>query len=65
MPAPACGSKELKRIILKACAYQASARYRTPAQFKSDLEELLRNTESAEAEKMLRRRLLPFRFHLL
>ncbi len=51
MPAPACGSKELKRIILKACAYQASARYRTPAQFKSDLEKLLRNTESAEAEK--------------
>ena len=50
MPAPACGSKELKRIILKACAYQASARYQSPVQLRSDLEKLLRNPEPAEEE---------------
>lgn len=40
---PACGSKELKRIILKACAYRPAARYQSPAEMRSDLEKLLQN----------------------
>lgn len=41
MPAPACGSDELKRIILKACAYNPSDRYQSPAQFKEELQKLM------------------------
>ncbi len=52
MPAPACGSKELKRIILKACAYRPSARYRNPAEMKNELENLLRSGEAKEAPEM-------------
>lgn len=45
MPAPACGGRELKRIILKACAYRPSARYQSPAEMRSDLEKLLRDLD--------------------
>lgn len=48
MPAPACGSKELKQIILKACAFQPSARYQTPAQFRSALQNLLQSAASSQ-----------------
>lgn len=48
MPAPACGSKELKRIILKACAYRSSARYQNPAEMKNDLNNLLQGGEMKE-----------------
>lgn len=48
MPAPACGSKELKRIILKACAYRPSARYQNPTEMKNELENLLRGGETKE-----------------
>lgn len=48
MPAPACGSKELKRIILKACAYRPAARYQSPAEMRSDLEKLLQNGNAGD-----------------
>ncbi len=49
MPAPACGSKGLKKIILKACAYRASERYQSPAEMRSELEKLLRDTAGKDA----------------
>lgn len=43
MMAPACGSKELKRIIMKACAYRPAARYQNATEMRGDLEKLLQN----------------------
>lgn len=40
MPAPRCGSEELKRIVLKACAYDRADRYK-------DADEMLRELEAA------------------
>ena len=37
LPEPKNGSAELKRIVLKACAFDAKDRYRTPTEFKQDL----------------------------
>ena len=35
--APACGSELLKTIVLKACAFDPTQRYQTPAQMRKDL----------------------------
>ena len=40
LPAPAHGSKELKAIVLKACAYDPAQRYHTAAEMLQDLEKL-------------------------
>lgn len=40
MPAPRCGSDELKRIVLKACAYDRADRYNDAEEMLSDLEAL-------------------------
>ncbi len=42
---PAHGSAELKRIILKACAFSPSQRYSTPLQMRQDLEKLIGTQE--------------------
>ncbi len=44
MPAPRCGSEELKRIVLKACAYEREDRYK-------DAEEMLKDLEAAAASE--------------
>ncbi len=38
LPAPKNGSEELKRIVLKACAYDPKDRYQSPAEMREDLE---------------------------
>ena len=38
IPAPKYGSKALKRIILKACAFDPKERYQSPAEMRRDLE---------------------------
>ena len=40
MPAPRCGSDELKRIVLKACAYDREDRYKDAEEMLKDLEAL-------------------------
>lgn len=40
LPEPACGSKELKRIVLKACAYAPDDRYASAEQLLDDLNHL-------------------------
>ena len=40
IPAPAHGSDELKRIVLKACAYDPKERYASPAALLDDLNKL-------------------------
>lgn len=40
LPAPAHGSEELKRIVLKACAYDPKDRYQSAADMLNDLEML-------------------------
>ena len=40
LPAPVHGSDELKRIVLKACAYDSKARYHTAKEMLEDLEKL-------------------------
>lgn len=49
MLAPACGSKELKRIILKACAYRESARYQSPAEMRKELQKLVQDMTETKA----------------
>ena len=44
IPAPRCGSEELKRIVLKACAYEREDRYK-------DAEEMLKDLEAAAASE--------------
>jgi len=52
LPAPSEASKELSDIILKACAYDAKDRYKTPAEMRADLEKLyVRECESAKTEE--------------
>ena len=47
---PKNGSEQLKRIVLKACAYNAADRYATAAQMRRDLEKaLIAIEEAAEA----------------
>ena len=41
LPAPKHGSEELKRITLKACAYDPKERYQSPAEMRQDLERAL------------------------
>ncbi len=38
LPAPKHGSEELKRIVLKACAFDPKDRYTSPAEMRQDLE---------------------------
>ncbi len=38
LPAPKHGSEELKRIVLKACAYNPKDRYTSPTEMRQDLE---------------------------
>lgn len=40
MPAPRCGSEELKRIVLKACAFDRADRYTDADEMLRDLEDL-------------------------
>ena len=40
LPVPACGSTELKRIVLKACAYDPKERYHTADEMLADLNAL-------------------------
>ena len=40
MQEPAYGSRRLKKLILKACAFDPSERYHSPAEFRRDLEQL-------------------------
>ena len=50
LPAPQNGSDQLKRIVLKACAYNAADRYATAGQMRRDLEKvLIAMEEAAEA----------------
>lgn len=43
IPAPAHGSNELKRIVLKACAFSPEDRYKNAAEMRNDLLSLVRN----------------------
>lgn len=43
LPAPAHGSEALKRIVLKACAYDPVDRYQTPEALYEDLEQVQRS----------------------
>lgn len=49
-PEPQLASKELKKIIAKACAYQPNDRYFTPEQMLSDLQNALDNKPFEEAQ---------------
>ena len=49
MPAPRCGSEELKRIVLKACAYDTEERYKDPEDMQRDLEMLLAVSNSGQS----------------
>ena len=52
IPAPLNGSEELKRIVLKACAYRPEDRYRNAAEMLRDVEKLLRKQgEGPDAEE--------------
>ena len=47
MQEPAYGSKKLKRLILKACAYDPKERFRSAAEFRQELEALQRREKHA------------------
>ncbi len=47
LPAPAHGSEELKRIVLKACAHDPKDRYQSAEEMLRDLEVLSTSTEKA------------------
>ena len=47
IPAPVNGSEELKRIVLKACAFSPADRFQDPAQMKEALA-MLRNSHAGE-----------------
>ncbi len=51
MPAPANGSAELQRIVMKACAYDPSARYQSAKEMHEQLEALCTGTKSAAPKK--------------
>lgn len=46
LPPPVNASKELARIILKACSFDPANRYSSPAQLRRELENLLTDSES-------------------
>ncbi|MBQ9059892.1 MAG: protein kinase [Firmicutes bacterium] len=46
---PAYGSRKLKKLILKACAYDPKDRFHTAAEFRQELEQLQRHHGSAKA----------------
>ena len=45
IPAPANGSNSLKKVVLKACAYNPEERYKTPQQMLVDLNNLGKKSE--------------------
>ena len=49
MPAPRCGSDELKRIVLKACAFNREDRYRDAEEMLKDLEAVTGDTGAVSA----------------
>ena len=51
LPAPAHGSPELKRIVLKACAYDPKERYQSADELLSELERLEREEGSQRARE--------------
>ena len=54
IPKPANGSPRLKEIVLKACAYESSRRYKTAQEMLDDLEELFaKSRQSIRREKKL------------
>ncbi len=50
LPAPKHGSEKLKRIVLKACAFDPKDRYADPTEMKRDLEQLIGADPSEAAE---------------
>ncbi len=48
LPAPKNGSEELKRIVLKACAFDPKDRYQNPAEMRRDLERAVAAKEETE-----------------
>ncbi len=48
IPAPKHGSEELRRIVLKACAFNPKDRYATPMEMRQDLERVLAESISLE-----------------
>lgn len=50
MPEPRCGSGELKRIVLKACAFDRADRYNDAAEMLKDLEALETTAPAAEKD---------------
>ncbi len=46
LPVPKHGSEELKRIVLKACAFDPKDRYTNPTEMKRDLERLTIRTDT-------------------
>ena len=51
IPAPAHGSGELKRIVLKACAYDPADRYQSAGEMLADLEALGSGHASAQPDR--------------
>jgi hypothetical protein len=51
IPAPRCGSDELKRIVLKACAYDRDKRYHDAGEMLRDLEKIVEDPEEEIAAK--------------
>jgi len=51
VPDPARGSEELKRIVLKACAFDPENRYQTAAEMLKDLNTLPTATDKPEKDK--------------
>jgi len=51
LPEPAHGSEELKRIVLKACAYKAEDRYASPAEMLADIEHLCEKAPEPAVEE--------------
>ena len=47
---PACGSKELKEVVLRACAYHPSGRYESPVQMREALEEIMHHKKRGETD---------------
>lgn len=50
MPAPRCGSDDLKRIVLKACAYDREDRYKDAEEMLKDLEVLADSEQSGDGD---------------
>ncbi|NLG37896.1 MAG: serine/threonine protein kinase, partial [Clostridiales bacterium] len=50
LPPPAFGSREMKKIVLKACAYKPAARYRRAEDMMEALEALLRGNRLSQSD---------------